>query len=342
MNFSKAEDKIGKKVMRSILDEVETDSINAQKMKDIAKSLHQSIGGAHSKRMNKTGTLSDDAEMRNIFSDWWEMELFNVAMTRQEAITKLVEIFESSDVNLRPLAATLRSQVLEEEDGTTSTANTMREDEPEASADQMDVEETNSNNFSEGDNSEKHDTVSELQKAQKTMFGIELQIEAPVQSLIQECLKKMDDNLRLPLDTANTHLGEAFSSMKIGAASDAKDHFLQSRNDSIKAFCQSQGAHSLKGLCHSSRMWILSDFGLLSYDEEKGQFISLGLLDNNKRESCLKKVKERTEKVLDAIHAAEGHGVQEKQKVCGEILSQVWPFLEQFSPDHNIPRFPPR
>ena len=130
--------------------------------------------------------------------------------------------------------------------------------------------------------------------------------------------------------------------MKIGAARDAKDHFQQSRNDCIKAFCLSEGAHSLEGLCHSSRMWILSDIGLLSYDDKNGQFISLELLDNNKRESCLEKVKERIEKVLDAIHAAEGHSVQEKQKVCGEILSQVWPFLEQFSPDHNIPRFAPR
>ena len=81
---------------------METDEITKQKMEDIAQGLGPKVGGRHSRR-----NLVDSAEMRYILSDWFRDNLCNIG--GDESVQKLVELFESEDVSLKPLAARMKS-----------------------------------------------------------------------------------------------------------------------------------------------------------------------------------------------------------------------------------------
>ena len=70
---------LGEDVLECILDEVRSNKIDEQKMKDIAFGLDSWAGGSHEKRKK-----CDDAEMRQILEDWWECGNLN-EMTQKEA-----------------------------------------------------------------------------------------------------------------------------------------------------------------------------------------------------------------------------------------------------------------
>ena len=72
---------------------------------------------------------SDESELRNILSDWWNHELFNLDQTA--ALGRLVSIFESPSVYLPPVAANLRSGCDELREDTTSNLDSVINSLPE-------------------------------------------------------------------------------------------------------------------------------------------------------------------------------------------------------------------
>jgi hypothetical protein len=64
--------------------------------------------GNHSTRMSRDKDRRRDAELRAILSDWWDEELHDDRMSREEALGKLARILSSPDVGCRPLASKLQ------------------------------------------------------------------------------------------------------------------------------------------------------------------------------------------------------------------------------------------
>ena len=106
LHDDKVNGKLGENVVSLILEEVRSGSINNQKMIDFAQALSKKIGGNHTKR-NK----SDDAEMRNILSDWWEEDLYSESMTRENAKQTLVGIFSHDNISLNHLADLIHKEI---------------------------------------------------------------------------------------------------------------------------------------------------------------------------------------------------------------------------------------
>ena len=79
--------------------------IDGQKMKDLSQELDPKVGGKHQKR----GERSDDVEMREVLSDWYEQGLCD--MKRNDALRRVVDILELPTVNLRPIAKELRDLI---------------------------------------------------------------------------------------------------------------------------------------------------------------------------------------------------------------------------------------
>ena len=67
---AKVEETIGREPIKLILDEVRQTVINERKMTDIARALGRTVGGNHTRRVRR-GEDADDAEMREILSDWY-------------------------------------------------------------------------------------------------------------------------------------------------------------------------------------------------------------------------------------------------------------------------------
>jgi hypothetical protein len=59
------------------------------------------IYGSHTQRMETNNTMPRDAQMRAILSDWWAEELFDDAISSNEAVDKLVRTL--SRIGCKPL-----------------------------------------------------------------------------------------------------------------------------------------------------------------------------------------------------------------------------------------------
>ena len=81
-------------------------SIDSQHMKDLSQQLHPNVGGKHLRRVNDEKVKCDDSELRQILSDWWDQELYN--LNQEVALKTICEILRSREVNLPSIAATLR------------------------------------------------------------------------------------------------------------------------------------------------------------------------------------------------------------------------------------------
>ena len=101
---------LGEEVVKMILDAVESAEITKQKMEDIAQGLGPKVSGGHSRRKE-----SDSTEMRKILSDWYLNKLYD--MTGDEGVLKLVALFESEDICLKPLALRLRNYLEKKNEG---------------------------------------------------------------------------------------------------------------------------------------------------------------------------------------------------------------------------------
>ena len=106
---------LGENTVTKLLEAVRDDrEITGQKMKDIAQRL--GVGGRHRMRVEQRGD-TDDAEMREVLSDWYNKDLHR--MDKATVVNKLVEIFEDPTIDLVPLAQRLR---VDPEEGPVSVA----------------------------------------------------------------------------------------------------------------------------------------------------------------------------------------------------------------------------
>ena len=99
--------KLGSGVWNVILEAVRDGDINGQKMRDIAQLLHTSVGGRHRMRVNYQRKDPDDAEMREVLSDWYNKEMHK--LDNVAAVKELIKVFENHAVQLFPLASDLRA-----------------------------------------------------------------------------------------------------------------------------------------------------------------------------------------------------------------------------------------
>merc|ERR1719365_245040 len=66
-------------------------------MKDISGQLHPHILGNHLRRV-ESGRVSDEAEFRQILSDWFNQELYN--LDQKTALSRLISILKDCSVGL--------------------------------------------------------------------------------------------------------------------------------------------------------------------------------------------------------------------------------------------------
>ena len=94
--------RLGEDAVKLILAEVSRGNIDTQKMMDIAQRLGEKVGGNHKRREK-----NDEAEMRNILSDWWLCGDL-CKKTKVESLEQLVELFSSDDICLKPISNDLQ------------------------------------------------------------------------------------------------------------------------------------------------------------------------------------------------------------------------------------------
>ena len=119
MGGTKIEDAItliGEDAINRIMADVRANTIDRQRMKDIAWGLpakpgEKRIGGNHLKRMENGNRLPDEEEMRHILSDW--VEFGEIPQDRVLALDVLINVFKKDHIALKPLAKDLEEDVRE-------------------------------------------------------------------------------------------------------------------------------------------------------------------------------------------------------------------------------------
>ena len=86
------------------------DKIDEQKMNDISQQLDPKVGGKHRKRIKEKGGQSDNAGMREVLSDWYEVGGLSL-LSRDQALDKIASILEGSEVDLCPIARDIRKLI---------------------------------------------------------------------------------------------------------------------------------------------------------------------------------------------------------------------------------------
>ena len=94
--------KVGKDELDLILEAVIACQIDNTKMQDIAQKLDVKVGGSHRRRGG-----SDEDEMRNIFSDWYQNVIYKHEWERVTILTEIIKILKDPSVSLNPLAGKL-------------------------------------------------------------------------------------------------------------------------------------------------------------------------------------------------------------------------------------------
>ena len=106
LNDEKVKEVIGKEVWDILHQSVTSGELEPLKMKEVARKLHPTVGGAHLRRTGPTGKRDSDwTEMREILNDWYQQELFDYA--GELALGRLVDIFKSDAVKLPNIAGQL-------------------------------------------------------------------------------------------------------------------------------------------------------------------------------------------------------------------------------------------
>ena len=106
---------LGRDIVKLILSEVSSGRISSQQMKDIALKLpvDARVGGSHCRRVDDERSKCDSAEMRCILSDWWQYELCDKDNSRRgEVVDRVIDAFQSTDINLKPLAKSIKDEFM--------------------------------------------------------------------------------------------------------------------------------------------------------------------------------------------------------------------------------------
>ena len=107
------EGKLGKEVVKLMLDTSRRGVISDSHLANIADKLGRDLGGAniimgnHIRRMERDRFAASDTLLKCILSDWWGAELYDLSC--EAALSKLVLICQDSDIALRPLAKQLQN-----------------------------------------------------------------------------------------------------------------------------------------------------------------------------------------------------------------------------------------
>ena len=108
------EGKLGKEVVKLMLDSARNGDIKDYQLASIAEKLGRDLDGPntiignHSRRMEQDRFAASDTLLKCILSDWWASgELYD--LSPEAALSKLVQICQDPDVYLRPLAKQLQS-----------------------------------------------------------------------------------------------------------------------------------------------------------------------------------------------------------------------------------------
>ena len=89
-------ERLGNDVWNILIEETQKGSITSQHMKDISRAFGSKVGGNHARRTNDQKVNCDDHELREILSDWWDLELFDLSM--EKALKRIFDILKSSEV----------------------------------------------------------------------------------------------------------------------------------------------------------------------------------------------------------------------------------------------------
>ena len=100
----------GADCVKVILDAVTSGSIDIQAIHHIAAGLDSGdervVSGKSLHRTKSVDSCKPDQEMRQVLNDWYNQELYGLEWC--DALDKLIKIFESDVVNLRPVAKDLK------------------------------------------------------------------------------------------------------------------------------------------------------------------------------------------------------------------------------------------
>ena len=105
------EGKLGKEVVKLMLDSARNGDISDTQLASIADKLGRDLDGPniifgnHNRRMERDRLAASDTLLKCILSDWWSAELYVLPL--EEALSKMVEVCQDPDVALRPLAKQL-------------------------------------------------------------------------------------------------------------------------------------------------------------------------------------------------------------------------------------------
>ena len=113
--------KLGEPVVDDIIRYVQSGHVSDQNLKDFAQQIGK-VGndpnvanvlfGSHVSRMEREKNRDKSAEMRAILSEWWNQELHD--MTAEDALTKLIRIFNNSQLGFKDLAKSLEKHHLQD------------------------------------------------------------------------------------------------------------------------------------------------------------------------------------------------------------------------------------
>ena len=105
------EGKLGKETVKLMLDAARNGDISDSQISGIAEKLGRDLDGPniifgnHRRRMERDRYAASDTLLKCIFSDWWSIRLYD--MSAGEALSKMVQVCQDPDVDLRPLAKKL-------------------------------------------------------------------------------------------------------------------------------------------------------------------------------------------------------------------------------------------
>ena len=116
--MTEVEVKLGKEVVKLMLDSARNGDISDSQMGSIAQKLGSNLDGPnqvfgnHSRRMERDRFAASDTLLKCTLSDWWGAELYD--LSPEGALSKLVQICQDPDIALRPLAKQLQSMSAEQ------------------------------------------------------------------------------------------------------------------------------------------------------------------------------------------------------------------------------------
>ena len=107
------ERKLGKDVVKLMLDSARNGDISDTQLASIADKLGRDLDGPniilgnHKRRMQRDRDAESDTLLKCILSDWWKTTDNLYDLSPEEALSKLVKVCQDPDVALRPLAKQL-------------------------------------------------------------------------------------------------------------------------------------------------------------------------------------------------------------------------------------------